>query len=197
MSRLEINLCVCVLPRIRAPPVQICPANPTYVMIAVSRGLVGPRSTSETLSRRLMLRRQKVCSTLFAEEGQSRILVTPTRSHAPTFRRLNCNKMTVCLHSTLTLSLHYLPLPPSTTTMSSYELAFQLHGHASDVRTLCAPSPDIPLLISGSRDGSALLWGPGRGKEWDVKLRVEAPEKKYVSCVGMTRWQGEGESLSK
>jgi len=79
--------------------------------------------------------------------------------------------------------------------MSSYELAFQLHGHASDVRTLCAPSPDIPLLISGSRDGSALLWGPGRGKEWDVKLRVEAPEKKYVSCVGMTRWQGEGESF--
>ena len=78
--------------------------------------------------------------------------------------------------------------------MSSYELAFQLHGHASDVRTLCAPSPDIPLLISGSRDGSALLWGPGRGKEWDVKMRVEAPEKKYVSCVGMTKWQGEGES---
>jgi hypothetical protein len=76
-----------------------------------------------------------------------------------------------------------------------YELAFQLHGHASDVRTLCAPSPDIPLLLSGSRDGSALLWGPGKGKEWDVKLRVEAPEKKYVSCVGMTRWQGEGESV--
>jgi WD40 repeat protein len=105
--------------------------------------------------------------------------------------------MTVCLHSTSTLSLHFLHLSlplPSIPTMSSYELAFQLHGHASDVRTLCAPSPDIPLLISGSRDGSALLWGPGRGKEWDVKLRVEAPEKKYVSCVGMTRWQGEGES---
>jgi phospholipase A-2-activating protein len=49
--------------------------------------------------------------------------------------------------------------------------------------------------LSGSRDGSALLWGPGKGKEWDVKLRVEAPEKKYVSCVGMTRWQGEGESF--
>lgn len=81
--------------------------------------------------------------------------------------------------------------------MSSYELAFQLHGHASDVRALCAPSPDIPLLISGSRDGSALLWGPGRGNEWDVKLRVEAPEKKYVSCVGMTKWQGEGESSPK
>jgi phospholipase A-2-activating protein len=73
-----------------------------------------------------------------------------------------------------------------------YELAFQLHGHASDVRSLCAPSPDVPLLLSGSRDGSALLWGPGRGKEWDVKLRVEAPEKKYVSCVGLTKWQGEG-----
>jgi WD40 repeat protein len=97
-----------------------------------------------------------------------------------------------------------LSLPPSTHTpnflsfftmpdQQPYELAFQLHGHASDVRTLHAPSPDIPLLISGSRDGSALLWGPGRGKEWDVKLRVEAPEKKYVSCVGMTRWNGEGE----
>lgn len=73
-----------------------------------------------------------------------------------------------------------------------YELAFQLHGHTSDVRHLSAPSPDVPLLLSGSRDGSALLWGPGKGREWDVKLRVEAPEKKYVSCVGMTRWEGEG-----
>lgn len=87
--------------------------------------------------------------------------------------------------------------PPRTTAskMSNpapYELAFQLHGHASDVRSLCAPSPDVPLLLSGSRDGSALLWGPGRGREWDVKLRVEAPEKKYVSCVGLTKWQGEG-----
>ena len=105
------------------------------------------------------------------------------------------------IHSTF----YRVPSIPSLphTTMSQqqqqqqpYELAFQLNGHASDVRTLCAPSPDIPLLISGSRDGSALLWGPGRGSEWDVKLRVEAPEKKYVSCVGMTKWGGEGELWS-
>lgn len=108
--------------------------------------------------------------------------------------------MTRCLHpvSPLDNSFDILLLPDPTQAYamsqpSSYELAFQLHGHASDVRTLCAPSPDIPLLLSGSRDGSALLWGPGKGKEWDVKLRVEAPEKKYVSCVGMIRWQGEGE----
>lgn len=80
------------------------------------------------------------------------------------------------------------------TSPAPYELAFQLHGHASDVRHIAAPSPDIPLLLSGSRDGSALLWGPGKGREFDVKLRVEAPEKKYVSCVGMTKWQGEGKS---
>lgn len=80
-------------------------------------------------------------------------------------------------------------MPPPT-----FQLAFSLHGHSSDVRSIVAPSPDIPLLLSGSRDGSALLWGPsGKGREWDVKLRVEAPEKKYVSCVGMTRWEGEGE----
>lgn len=79
-----------------------------------------------------------------------------------------------------------------------YQLAFTLHGHASDVRAIFAPAPGVPLLLSGSRDGSALLWGPSGGgsggAEWDVKLRVEAPEKKYVSCVGMTRWEGEGES---
>ncbi|WVF71170.1 hypothetical protein IAT40_005968 [Kwoniella sp. CBS 6097] len=73
-----------------------------------------------------------------------------------------------------------------------YQLAFTLHGHASDVRNLCAPSPEIPLLLSGSRDGSAIVWGPSsRSKEWDVKLRVEGPEKRYVSCVGLTRWNGE------
>ena len=77
-----------------------------------------------------------------------------------------------------------------------YQLAFTLHGHASDVRNLCAPSPQIPLLLSASRDGSAIVWGPsgkgGEGSEWDVKMRVEGPEKRFVSCVGMTRHNGEG-----
>jgi hypothetical protein len=27
-----------------------------------------------------------------------------------------------------------------------------------------------------------------------VKLRVEGPEKRFVSCTGMVRWNGEGES---
>ncbi|KAK8864675.1 hypothetical protein IAR55_001927 [Kwoniella newhampshirensis] len=73
-----------------------------------------------------------------------------------------------------------------------YQLAFSLHGHASDVRNLCAPSPHIPLLLSASRDGSAIVWGPSsKSREWDVKLRVEGPEKRYVSCVGMARWNGE------
>ncbi|EIW66002.1 hypothetical protein TREMEDRAFT_41188 [Tremella mesenterica DSM 1558] len=75
---------------------------------------------------------------------------------------------------------------------SPYQLAFSLHGHSSDVRCIHAPSPGVPLLLSGSRDGSAILWGPSAsGKEWDVKLRVEAPEQKYVSCVGMVKYQGE------
>ncbi|WWC94553.1 hypothetical protein V866_001399 [Kwoniella sp. B9012] len=73
-----------------------------------------------------------------------------------------------------------------------YQLAFTLHGHAADVRNLCAPSPDIPLLLSASRDGSAIVWGPSsKSKEWDVKLRVEGPEKRFVSCVGMTRSDGQ------
>ncbi|WRT66660.1 uncharacterized protein IL334_003620 [Kwoniella shivajii] len=73
-----------------------------------------------------------------------------------------------------------------------YQLAFTLHGHAADVRNLCAPSPGLPLLLSASRDGSAIVWGPSsRSKEWDVKLRVEGPEKRFVSCVGMTRWNGQ------
>ncbi|WWC89009.1 uncharacterized protein L201_003926 [Kwoniella dendrophila CBS 6074] len=73
-----------------------------------------------------------------------------------------------------------------------YQLAFTLHGHAADVRNLCSPSPDIPLLLSASRDGSAIVWGPSnKSKEWDVKLRVEGPEKRFVSCVGMTRWNGQ------
>ncbi|WWC69902.1 uncharacterized protein I206_103845 [Kwoniella pini CBS 10737] len=73
-----------------------------------------------------------------------------------------------------------------------YRLAFALHGHAADVRSLCAPSPEIPLLLSASRDGSAIVWGPSsKSKEWDVKLRVEGPEKRFVSCVGLTRWNGQ------
>ncbi|CAD6591836.1 MAG: hypothetical protein TREMPRED_000211 [Tremellales sp. Tagirdzhanova-0007] len=73
-----------------------------------------------------------------------------------------------------------------------YQLAFSLHGHASDVRHLCCPSSGVPLLLSASRDGSAIVWGPGaKGKEWDVKMREEGPEKRFVSCVGMVRWQGE------
>ncbi len=88
-----------------------------------------------------------------------------------------------------------------------YQYAFTLHAHSSDVRHLHAPSPGVPLLLSASRDGSACLWGPssapasgfgaGGGAEgageWDVKLRVEGPEKRFVSCVGMVRAQGEGE----
>ncbi|WVR06773.1 hypothetical protein IAU60_003808 [Kwoniella sp. DSM 27419] len=74
----------------------------------------------------------------------------------------------------------------------SYQLAFTLHGHAADVRNLCAPNPQIPLLLSASRDGSAILWGPSqKSQEWDAKLRVEGPEKRFVSCVGMTRYNGE------
>ncbi|WVQ79673.1 hypothetical protein IAT38_001773 [Cryptococcus sp. DSM 104549] len=73
-----------------------------------------------------------------------------------------------------------------------YQIAFTLHGHASDVRNLSAPSQGIPLLLSASRDGSAIVWGPSqKSREWDVKLRVEGPEKRYVSCVGMTRSNGE------
>lgn len=77
---------------------------------------------------------------------------------------------------------------------SAYQLAFTLHGHASDVRNIVAPTPGLPLLLSASRDGSAIVWGPSqKGREWDVKLRVEGPEKRFVSCAGMVRYNGEGE----
>jgi hypothetical protein len=33
------------------------------------------------------------------------------------------------------------------------------------------------------------------GEEWDAKLRVEGPEKRFVSCVGMVRAQGEGQYI--
>lgn len=78
-----------------------------------------------------------------------------------------------------------------------YQLAFALHGHASDVRHICCPNPDIPLLLSASRDGSAIVWGPSsKGKEWDVKMRVEGPEKRFISCVGMVRYEGEGQYIT-
>jgi phospholipase A-2-activating protein len=75
-----------------------------------------------------------------------------------------------------------------------YSLAFTLNGHSSDVRNLCAPHPSIPLLLSASRDGSGILWGPSTsgGREWDVKMRAEELEKRFVSCVGMVRSEGEG-----
>ncbi|KIR59591.1 phospholipase A-2-activating protein [Cryptococcus bacillisporus CA1873] len=73
-----------------------------------------------------------------------------------------------------------------------YKLAFSLHGHASDVRNVTAPSQEVPLLLSASRDGSAIVWGPSNAsREWDVKLRVEGPEKRYVSCTGMVSWGGQ------
>nr|ODO04023.1 phospholipase A-2-activating protein [Cryptococcus depauperatus CBS 7855] len=73
-----------------------------------------------------------------------------------------------------------------------YKLAFTLNGHASDVRNLNVPSSQVPILLSASRDGSAIVWGPSsKSREWDVKMRVEGPEKLFVSCVGMTRWNGQ------
>lgn len=76
-----------------------------------------------------------------------------------------------------------------------YKLAFTLHGHSSDVRNLAVPNTEVPLLLSASRDGSAIVWGPSSsgGSEWDAKLRVEELERKYVSCVTMVNYQGQGE----
>ena len=74
----------------------------------------------------------------------------------------------------------------------SYQLGFSLHGHASDVRDIAAPAFGLPLLLSASRDGSAIVWGPSRDGMWEAKLRVEGPEKRYVSCVGMIRANGNG-----
>ncbi|ODO08391.1 phospholipase A-2-activating protein [Cryptococcus wingfieldii CBS 7118] len=72
-----------------------------------------------------------------------------------------------------------------------YKLAFSLHGHAADVRHVATPNAGIPLLLSASRDGSALVWGPSTTcREWDVKLRVEGPEKRYLSCAALTRSHG-------
>lgn len=74
-----------------------------------------------------------------------------------------------------------------------YQLAFTLHGHSADVRGLSAPNPELPMLLSASRDGSAIVWGPSaRGNDWDAKLRVEELERRYVSCCTLVRWKGEG-----
>lgn len=73
-----------------------------------------------------------------------------------------------------------------------YKLAFTLHGHSADVRNLAVPNTEVPLLLSASRDGSAIVWGPSPSKEWDAKLRVEELERKYVSCVTMVNYQGQG-----
>jgi phospholipase A-2-activating protein len=75
---------------------------------------------------------------------------------------------------------------------STFQLAMTLHGHSADVKALNAPSPDVPLLLSGSRDGSAIVWGPGRDGLWEVKLRAQGPEGKYVNSVGMVRQGGQG-----
>lgn len=75
-----------------------------------------------------------------------------------------------------------------------YQLAFTLHGHSADVRNITAPNASVPLLVSASRDGSAIVWGPSQNsKEWDAKLRVEELERKYVSCATLVNVKGEGE----
>ncbi|KAK1923997.1 WD40-repeat-containing domain protein [Papiliotrema laurentii] len=78
---------------------------------------------------------------------------------------------------------------------STFQLAMTLHGHSADVKALNAPSPDVPLLLSGSRDGSAIVWGPGRDGLWEVKLRAQGPEGKYVNSVGMVRQGGQAHLL--
>ncbi|CAK9781176.1 PFU-domain-containing protein [Cutaneotrichosporon oleaginosum] len=73
-----------------------------------------------------------------------------------------------------------------------YQLAFTLHGHSSDVRAVTVADATAPHLLSASRDGSAILWGPSsNGKDWDAKLRVEELERNYVSCVTSVKWQGD------
>ena len=107
----------------------------------------------------------------------------------------------------------YIKSPIKSFTMAQqYQYAFTLQAHTSDVRHVLPPQQGVPLLLSRSRDGTACMWGPSSssavwsggsgfgnaslpvgGEEWDVKLRVEGPEKRFVSCVGMVRAQGEGE----
>ncbi|WOO81219.1 Phospholipase A-2-activating protein [Vanrija pseudolonga] len=74
-----------------------------------------------------------------------------------------------------------------------FKLALTLHGHSADVRYLNVPDPTIPLLLSSSRDGSAIVWGPSNDdpKQWDAKLRVEELERNYVSCVTLVRYEGQ------
>ncbi|KAL1411377.1 hypothetical protein Q8F55_002333 [Vanrija albida] len=74
-----------------------------------------------------------------------------------------------------------------------FKLALTLHGHSADVRYLNVPDPTVPLLLSSSRDGSAIVWGPSKDdpKQWDAKLRVEELERNYVSCVTLVRHGGQ------
>jgi phospholipase A-2-activating protein len=73
-----------------------------------------------------------------------------------------------------------------------YQLAFTLHGHSADVRNLSVPNANTPLLVSASRDGSAIVWGPAStGKEWAAKLRVEELERRYVSCATAVNYDGQ------
>lgn len=80
---------------------------------------------------------------------------------------------------------------------TQYQLAFTLHGHSEDVRNIAAPNPEVPMLLSASRDGSAIVWGPSAsGTDWDAKLRVEELERRYVSCCTLVKWHGEGKRHS-
>lgn len=78
-----------------------------------------------------------------------------------------------------------------------YQLALTLHGHSADVRSLAAPNAKQPLLISASRDGSAIVWGPSsNGKDWDAKLRVEELERRFVNCATLVNYRGQRELIS-
>lgn len=75
-----------------------------------------------------------------------------------------------------------------------YQLAFTLHGHSSDVRNLCVPNSKESVLLSASRDGSAIAWGPGStSKDWDAKVRAEELERRFVSCVTAVTNGGQSE----
>lgn len=85
-----------------------------------------------------------------------------------------------------------------TTMAKQYQLAFTLHGHSSDVRNLCVPDVKEPILLSASRDGSAIAWGPGSAhKDWDAKVRAEEIERRFVSCVTEVKSGGQSEFLEK
>jgi phospholipase A-2-activating protein len=74
-----------------------------------------------------------------------------------------------------------------------YKLALTLHGHSADVRNLSVPDARAPLLVSASRDGSAIVWTPGAGNGWNARLRVEALEREFVNCATAVTVDGQGE----